>query len=633
MKGDVTQSYLKMGFRIPAKLDRDFFALDVLSHILGHGRSSRLSQVLKEKKKLVSSIQSEAFGLKDIGVFIIEAELEAKDLLAAETAILREIEKLKVSDVSDFELTKAKNVIKFSYLSSIETAVGYAENLAFFESYGDFRLAEEYLENIKKVNQEDIRRVASSYLSLDAASVAEYRPNQDFDQKITATSVKDAIGESLAKGVEEVEGKELPVVKSDERKAGILLTEKKARKEMLPCGAALITKENRFLPLVSLGIFFKGGRLYESEGNCGITQLALRTSLKGTQKRSGFEISNLIEALGGSLDLEINADYFGYRLKLLSGNLSDGLGIVSDLIQNPSFEQQELEKEKQILLAEIQKNKDSMRDYPVDLFYRSMFPHHPYGLNSLGEPEALDRLNQAEVVDWYNRFFLANNMLIVVVGDFDSEDLKEELNKCFRDLKKGQIPVPERYQIRREESVLAEPRAKAQTAQALGFLTCPHQDEDLYPLKVLQAVASGTGGRFFNELRDRRSLAYTVYGHNDSWGKSGAFYAYIATSPGKEEQAREGLLNEFFKFKTALVDEDELETAKRYISGMYQIYLETNSALVKQYAKAELLGRGIEEVGEYPEKINQVTKEQVRAVANQYFNPDGLAVGVIRGRE
>jgi zinc protease len=644
LKGDITQTYLKIGFHTPSKLDQDFFALDVLAHILGHGRSSRLSQVLKEKKKLVTSIKSEAFGLKDIGVLTIEAELEAKDLLPAETQIFREIERLKISDVSDSELTKAKNVMKFSYLSSIETAMGCAENLAFFESYGDFRLADEYLENVEKVTKADIKKVASSYLGLDGASLLEYRPERDFDEKTTATRIREAIKENLLEippmegkeEVEEVEKEKLVFVKSDEKKPNASLTNfaKEAKEEKLACGATLITRENHSLPLVSLGIYFKGGRIYESLGNCGITQLTLRTSLKGTQSKSAFEISNLMEMLGGSIDLEVNADYFGYQVKLLSQNLPEGLEIISDVVKNPVFEDEELEKEKNILLAEIKKNKDSMADYPVDLFYQTIFPHHPYGLNSLGEPKALNRLNREDVVDWYNRFFGANNILIVAVGDFDSEKLKEELNKNLRDFKKVENGTPETIEVKSKEEgkIMVEDRAKSQTAQALGFVTCSFQDDDLYPLKVLQAIASGGGGRFFDELREKKSLAYTVYGNNDSWGKAGVFYAYIATSPEKEEESKQGLLNEFYKFKSALVDDQELETAKRYITGMYQILLETNSALVRQYAKAQLLGRGIEEIEKYPQKINQVTKEQIKDVAKKYFNAESLAVGVVRGK-
>jgi zinc protease len=634
LKGDITQTYLKIGFHIPAKLDQDFFALDVLAHILGHGRSSRLSQVLKEKKKWVTSIKSEAFGLKDIGVLTIEAELEAKDLLPAESQIFREIERLKISNVSDLELTKAKNVMKFSYLSSIETAMGYAENLTFFESYGDFRLADEYLENVEKVTKADIKKVASLYLTLEGASLLEYRPNQSFDEKMTATTIKDAIEESLKEKVEEVEKEKLVSVKPDERRVNTSLAEKVAKKEILPCGATMITRENHSLPLVSLGIYFKGGRIYESLGSCGITQLTLRISLKGTENKSAFEISNLMEMLGASIDLEVNADYFGYQVKLLSQNLTDGLDIISDVVKNPIFKEEELEREKNILLAEIKKNKDSMADYPIDLFYQAIFPHHPYGLNSLGESKALNSLNRGEVVDWYNRFFGANNILIVAVGDFDSEKLKEELNKNFRDFKKVETGTLEITGVKREEGekIMVEDRAKSQTAQALGFVTCSYQDNDLYSLKVLQAIASGGGGRFFNELREKRSLAYTVYGNNDSWGDAGVFYAYIATSPENEQESKQGLLNEFYKFKSALVDDHELETAKRYITGMYQILMETNSALVKQYAKTQLLGRGIGEIEEYPQKINQVTKEQIKNVAIKYFNEENLAVGVIRGK-
>jgi zinc protease len=642
MKGDISQTYLKIGFHIPAKLacserseaNQDFFTLDVLSHILGQGRSSRLSQSLKEERNLVSSIKSEAFGLKDIGVLTIEAELEAKNLLPAETQIFKEIKKLKTSDVSDFELEKAKNSMKFSYLSSIETAEGYAENLAFYESYGDFHLADEYLENIDKVTTEDIKKAASLYLTLNNASTLEYRPNRDFDERITSTTIKDAIEEGLKERVEEVKEEKLASIKSDEKRVTIPLEQKEAKKEKLSCGSTLITRENHSLPLVSLGIYFKGGRVYESEDNCGITQLTLRTSLKGTQSKSASEIANLIEMLGSKVELEVNADYFGYEVKVLSDNLTKTLDIISDVIKNSLFKEEELEKEKNVLVAEIQKNKYSMADYPIDLFYQAVFPHHPYGLNSLGIAEPVKKTNATQVREWYEKHFSANNMTIVAVGDFDSEKLKKELNKSFGDFKKGKTSASETKEVKKGggENILVEERAKAQTAQSLGFVTCSYQDEDLYPLKVLQAIASGGGGRFFNELREKRSLAYTVYGNNDSWGKAGVFYAYIATSPEKEEESKQGLLNEFYKFKTALVDDNEIGIAKRYITGMYQILLETNSALVKQYAKAELLGGGIEGVEEYPQKINQVTKEQIRDVANKYFNAQSLAVGVVRGK-
>ncbi len=635
MKGDITQTYLKMGFHIPGQLDEDFFALEVLAHILGHGRSSRLSQSLMEEERLVSSITSEAFALRDFGVFLVETELEAKNLLRTEIDIFREIERVKTQKIYDYELAKAKSAIKFSYLTSIETARGLSNNLASFESYGDYRLGEQYLKNVGKVNAEDVKSVASKYLTLENASILEYRPQSQLDENMNAKRIKEAIAEGLKEKLEEGKRVELKLAKSQDNKALSEFVEPSAPKDTLSCGATLIFRENHSLPLISLGIYFKGGRAYESSENCGITRLTLRGSLKGTESRSGAEIFNSLEALGASIDTEVEADYFGYLVKLLSANLEAGLDVMVDVIKNPVFDPEELEKEKKILSAKIKKNKDSMRNYPIQLFYQAIFPDHPYGLNSLGEAEAVKNLNQSQVRLWHSNYFSASNMAIVAVGDFNSSDLKQKLEKLFEDFKKEKIEEPKisKIALNSKERTLMEGRLKAQSAQALGFITCPYQDDDLYALKVLQAIASGTGGRFFHQLREKRGLAYTVYGVNDSWEQAGVFYAYIATSPENEKLAKGELLSEFYKFKTALVKDEELKTAKNYISGMYQIYLETNSALVKQYAKAELLGKGIEEVERYPQKIAQVTKEQVKEVAIRYFDPEHLAVGVIKGRK
>jgi len=638
MKGDITQTYLKIGFHIPGKLDTDFFALEVLAHILGHGRSSCLSQSLVERKKLVSSIKSEAFALKDLGFFLIEAELEAKDLEKAQIETFREIERIKTQKVSESELAKVKNVIKFSYLSSIETARGVSDNLASFESYGDYRLGEQYLKNVDKVTEEDVKEVASKYLVLKNASILEYRPDSEFDEKMTAARITKAIAEGLEKKLEGVQKIETGLGKSQESKASSHtsgLVESAAKRDVLSCGVSLITRENHSLPLISLGIYFKGGRAYESLENCGITRLTLAGSLKGTKNRSGAEIFNSLEMLGASVQTEVEADYFGYLVKLLSANLEPALNTITDVIKNPVFDPEELEKEKRILLAKIEKDKDNMRNYPVRLFYRATFPNHPYGLNSLGEEGAVKNLDQSLVSQWHSKHFSANNMTVVAVGDFDPRDLKETLEKLFADFRKGEIEEAKISKINfiSKENRLVEIRQKAQTAQALGFITCPYQEDGLYALKVLQAVASGTGGRFFHQLREKRGLAYTVYGVNDSWEQAGVFYAYIATSPENEELAREELLSEFYKFKTLPVTEEELETAKNYISGIYQIYLETNSALAKQYAKAEFLGKGIEEVERYPHRISQVTKEQLKEVATTYFEPKYLATGVIRGKK
>ncbi len=635
MIGDITQTYLKIGFHIPGQLDQDFFALDVLAHIMGYGRSSRLSRALIEEEKLVTSVKSEAYALKDFGVFLIEAELEAKDLPEVKLEIFRQIERIRVGDVSEYELAKAKNVIRFSYLSSIETARDLSNNLASFEAYGDYRLGERYLDYVDRVSIHDVQRIAAKYLVLERASMLEYRPQSESDDALTATEIRQIIVKGLEKDTNEEEAMPVKIVTSRERKPSSGLVESRARKETLSCGATLITRENHSLPLVSLGLYLKGGKASETRENCGITRLTLSASLKGTENRSSKEIFNSLEMLGASVETQVEADYFGYLLKLVSENLEPVLDIIADVIRNPVFDPEELDKEKRILLAKIEKNRDNMRDYPIQLFYQAIFAQHPYGLSSLGKEDAVKNLHPSLLREWHQKRFSTDDMTVVAVGDFDSADLGRKLEKLFENFKKEKEGGPESPPAHYGSggATLVESRQKAQTAQALGFITCPYREEDLYALKVLQAVASGTGGRFFHQLREKRGLAYTVYGVNDSWNQAGVFYAYIATSPGNEELARENLLSEFYKFKTDTITDQELATAKNYIAGIYHITLEANSALVKQYAKAEFLGRGIEAVERYPQRIAEVTKEQVKEVATQYFHPEFLGVGVIRGME
>jgi len=642
MKGDITQTYLKMGFHIPGELDPDFFALDVLAHILGHGRSSRLSQRLVERERLVSSINSSAFALRDFGVFLVEAELDTRCLQEAKTEIFREIERLKTREVADDELFKAKNSIKFSHLSSVETIRGRSFSLAAYEAYGDYRLAEQYLENVDKVTAEDVRRVASRYLVLENASVLENRPEDESDDTMSADRLGKAIRDGLAEKTveaeepERVESESPQAVSRSGDQPGTPLSgsvDSSATTHVLSCGATLIARENHSLPLVSLGVYFKGGRIGESEENCGITRLMLRGSLKGTAARTGEEIFNSLDVLGASIHTETQPDYFGYLIKILSSNLEPGMDIITDVIMNPLFDADEIEKEKEILLARIRRDKDNMRGYPIKLFRKALFEDHPYGLNDLGEEQAVADLDRSQVRTWHDQHIFSGNMTVVAVGDFESSRLKEKLDELFRDLQGGEVAAAETGEADlevRQDSVV-ETRRKAQTAQTLGFPTCSYMDDDFYPLEVLQGVASGTGGRFFHQLREKMGLAYTVYGVNRSWGETGAFYAYIATSPENEELAREKLLDEFDKFKIEPVTDQELKIAKNYIGGMYKIYLETNSALVGQYAKAQLLGKGTEEVEGYPERIAQVTKEDISEVAAKYFDLRSLALGAIRG--
>jgi zinc protease len=179
--------------------------------------------------------------------------------------------------------------------------------------------------------------------------------------------------------------------------------------------------------------------------------------------------------------------------------------------------------------------------------------------------------------------------------------------------------------------IAAESRDKAQTAIALAFPSPDRSDDGRFAANVIATVASGLGGRFFEELRDRQSLAYTVQAAASGKRVAGIFLSYIATSPDKEGAARQGLLAEFAKLRDVPVAADELSRAKEYIVGSNAISKESGAALLGEMLDAWMFGEGLHELLEYDSRVRAVTPDQMRDIARKYFDPDKRVEGIVRG--
>ena len=317
-----------------------------------------------------------------------------------------------------------------------------------------------------------------------------------------------------------------------------------------------------------------------------------------------------------------------------SKHFEAGLDILADVITSPTFANDELGKEKDNILAWQLRERDDMFRYPLKLLYANLFKNHPYGLSSLGDEVSIESLNREHVVSWYFEQFAADNLTVVLVGDLESEKALDLINTRFSMLRANGTAPNGRVAATSVNEIVecSDERKKEQTALALGFSGPSYLEEDYYALIVLQNVLSGLGGRFFEELRSRQSLAYTVLTFLVSRHAGGAFVSYIATSPDKEEVAREGLLREFEKLLSAPISEEELSQAIKYTTGTHQIALETNGAQMSQYAHNELIGKGISGIEEFPAKIKKVTSDDILRAARKYFDLDGYALGVVRGK-
>lgn len=398
----------------------------------------------------------------------------------------------------------------------------------------------------------------------------------------------------------------------------------------LGSGAHVLVQPRRHLPLVSLAIAARGGSLLEGRAQAGLTALMSRASIKGTAKRTAAQIAEEAEAMGGSVAPGGGADIVDWEISVPSRHFERALDLVCDVALNAAFPEQELEIERTLTLAELERTRDDMYRYPLRLCLQTAFADHPYGYTLQDVERGVRAATQTQLREWQAQR-ITREPWIVVTGDVAPEDVVRRVEAVLPSKLDGTAPAPPRAQWRNAGRRTSEARDKAQTALALAFPGPAHDHEDVHVLRVLANAAGGLGGRFFEELRSKRSLAYTVALLPLNRLAGGAFIGYIATSPEREDEARAGLLEQFASLIERPLAEADIERARRYTIGTWQIRRQTNSARLHDLLEAYVLGRGQAEIDEFEERIRAVTREQVRAVAERYFRPELVVEGLVRG--
>jgi zinc protease len=275
--------------------------------------------------------------------------------------------------------------------------------------------------------------------------------------------------------------------------------------------------------------------------------------------------------------------------------------------------------------------RDDMYRFPMRLVAEAAFARHEYGTPVGGSEESLQRVSATDLVDWHALHALHAPLAIAIVGDLEPEDAAAIVAREFTDLRVKESVTPSIPRWPERIVTNATTREKAQTALALAFQGPTREDDDRYVTGLIATIASGLGGRFFDELRDRQSLAYTVHAFGVERRKAGLFVAYIATSPEKEALAREGLLREFARLRESPVSNEELTRAKSYAIGTHAIRQESGSAVLGDVLDAWQFGHGLAELTEFEERINAVTATRILDVARRYFDPERRIEGIVRG--
>ena len=611
--GNLKETYLQIALPISSARDEDTPALDVLSQVLGGGESSRLVQKVKLEKGLVHSIYASSYTPKDPGALIIGATLPAENVERAVGAIFEEVNRLKTEGVTSEELHRVKVNIESNLIYDRQTVQGQAGKIGFYEvTSGDVQFEKEYMRRIALLQDKDIRRVLKKYFKSQQLTISILTPNEKADYFKTL---------SLRASVEKLKAEEALV----ERHSSPF-------KIVLDNGIRLIVKENPSLPLVTIQVSFLGGVRFEEEFQNGINSFLAVMVTKGTRNQSSLEIAKKVERMAGSLNGFSGYNSFGLTFTFLSQHFEEAFHLLTEVIRQPSFDREEMEKRRRLVLASIQQQEDELGRLVFKLFRKTLYEKHPYRMDPLGTLDSVQKITQNDLKEFYQRVALPENMVFTVVGDVNQNQVLLAVKKGFGDLKKESLSTPSILQEpplqtkRRAEIV----KTKEQAHFVLGFLGISYHHPDRYALTVLEAAIAGQGGRLFSELRDKQSLAYALSFMAQPNLDPGFIGVYMGTHPNKLETAIEAVLTELKKVKEKGLTEEEVERAKKYLIGNFEIGLQTNGAQANQMSLDELYGLGFDQYQTYPQEIQKVTREDVNRVAQKYFNLEAYAIAIVR---
>jgi zinc protease len=628
LSGDILQTQIALGWRAPATLHADAPALDLLSTVLSGGRASRLFRAVRDRK-LASSVSAYHYTPTDLGVFVVSAESQPERAREALVAIWDQLRRVRDGEIGEHEVERAKRIYESRWIRQLEDMEGQANFLASWQALGDWTMGDRYLQSILRLTAADLGAAARQWLAPSEASVLVYRPQRTPSFAVDSSAMQSVLA---AGNVADVEASSrippAPIVhparpRFVREEAGVRVYEG-------PGGIPILVRLKPEAPLANIGVFVAGGAIEEPADAAGLTLLMARTAARGTTQRSSARIAEESELLGGSIGASITGDSFGWSMSVPATNLVASVELLADVVQHPSFPADVLETERAAAIAAVVATRDDMYRYPLRLGNTAAYAGHPYGVPATGTEESLARITNEGIRRWHSERVRAGATTIGVVADGNADEIAALVAGAFPSLRRVDIAAPSTPLWPTGVIELVEPRERAQSAIAMLFPGPGRQDPDRFAVSLIGGIASGLGGRFFDELREKRSLCYTVHTFLSERWRAGAFVAYIATSPDKEAAARSGLLEEFRKIRDGGVTAEELERAQTYAVGVHQIRMQSGSAVLGEIADAFMFG-SLRELDEADRNVRQVTLADIQRVARQYFDPERRVEAIVRG--
>ncbi|MBP6965085.1 MAG: insulinase family protein [Armatimonadetes bacterium] len=633
-----------MGFHNPAIGSPDVYPLDVLEIALSEGMSSRLYRALVDKQLATEAWASNTVS-RDPDLFLLGGTArDGVKIEDVESALLAEVEKIKSEGITDQELQKAVNLIEASFVYGNDSVSNQARMLGNFETMYSWKYLDEYLPNLRKVSREDVSRAARKYLTAENRTVVKFVPAEPGVRSQESEVGAEQDGLRVRVPAYRPADSPLTPTLSPKGRGGIGAAPAKSHipspksavaptRLVLENGVVAIFYPNRSNATIGVTGSLNAGAMFDPEGKSGVAALTAGLLVKGTKSRTADQLASERDFLGIRMSAGADTESMSFSTYSLAKHFDKSLELLSDVLRNPVFPDEELQKIKARRLSGLKQQQDDPQSLAFRRFYGMVFPRgHPYHQLSLEEEAAnTSAISRNDIVSFYEKYYGPQTAIIVVVGDADEQTALAKIRQYFGDWKptgpavKVEIPeAPIQGQVVKD--VIRVPD-KTQVDVVLGYSGgLKRTDADFYAATVMNHILGGggaLGSRMGDVIRDQMGLVYNVYSAFEAQLGAGSWHSYLGTNPQNLDKAVTALVEQMKLMQEKGATKQEVREAVDYIAGSFPARrLETSSAIAATLHGAEFYGLGMDYLREYQSLYRAVTVEQVNAAARKYLHPE-----------
>ena len=403
-------------------------------------------------------------------------------------------------------------------------------------------------------------------------------------------------------------------------------------RSVLPNGLRVVTAPMPEALSVTCMIMVAAGSRYETRESNGIAHFSEHMFFKGTERRpTARDIAAEVDAIGGEFNAFTGKEYTGYYVRCAAESRSLALDVLVDMIRHSKFDSGEIEREKGVIVEEMNMYFDSPRDY-VDAIYESLlFGDQPLGWDVIGTKKTVKSATRETFLDYLGRWYVPSRMVVGLGGRLDG-DITAEVEKLLGDLVPGESgsPVPAKVPAPTKPRVKVRHKTSDQAHLIIGMLSQPTQHPDRYVLQVLAAIlGGGMSSRLFTEVRERRGLAYYIFCHNSTYAETGSLYAQAGVDLNRVDEAIETIVAELHRIVEEPVPEAELAKAKEYMKGRLVLQLETPQGLISFGLRREVIEGGAVDPAEVLAGLDAVSLDDIKRVADEIIGERALHLALI----